>query len=157
MMYTWHYGEHDAPPKPEVSFPEVSPKGGCDAKSILKIGLKYPRILDYFVEGHPIWDDDEFIWGMIGHLNRIPKRIGTKLRNDPLFILTLMEKRSKKLDDGRHDSYVLFNYAGSELRGHPAFLERMLMFRMDVKLIAAWVTKDDFFVKADFDDIDIRR
>lgn len=152
----WHQGEHEISSEP-AAVPDACLGTGCDVGAILEIGLKYPRTLDYFVEGHPIWDNEEFVWGLIDKTNRIPKRIGMKLRNDPGFILTLMKKRSKKLGDGRHDSYVLFNYAGSELRGHSAFLEKMLMFRVDVNLIAAWISKDDFFVQPDFDDLDIRR
>ncbi len=155
--YSWHHGEHETAPMPALRIPEAIAKTGEDAKAILEIGMKHPKIFDYFVEGHPIWDNMEFVWGLIDKTNRIPKRIGMKLRNDPKFILTLLHKRSKKLGDGCHDSYVLFNYAGGELRGHPAFLERMLMFRMDIGQIAAWVGKDDFFVQADFNDLDMRR
>ncbi len=155
--YAWHQGEHEMIPLPDLEVPEASVKTGEDAKAILEIGMKYPKIFDYYVEGHPIWDNEEFVWGLIDKTNRIPKRIGMKLRNNSGFILTLLQKRSKKLGDGRHDSYVLFNYAGAELRGHPEFLEKMLMYRLDINQIAAWIGKDDFFVQEDFDDLDMRR
>ncbi len=137
--------------------PPSGPEIKAHADIILEIAMKSPRILDYFIEGHPLWDDEKFIWGRIGQTNSIPKRIGMKLRNDSRFILTLMEKRSKKLADCQHDSYVLFRYAGGELRGDTEFLEKMLMFRMDVASIANWIEKDDFLVQADPDDIAARR
>ncbi len=136
-----------------ASAPEIR----ADSKIILEIALKAPRILDYFVEGHPIWDDEEFVWGRINQTNAIPRRIGMKLRNNARFILLLMEKRAKKVEDCRHDSYVLFNYAGGELRGDPEFLEKMLMLRMDVNLIAKWIGKDDYAIQADSIDVAARR
>lgn len=154
-LFAREHGEHEAAPAPAMPAPGAETR--VDAKAILEIGLKFPRILDYFIEGHPVWDNEEFIWGRIGQTNSIPKRMGMNIRNNPGFVLALMEKRSKKLGDGRHDSYVLFNCAGGELRGDAAFLEKMLMFRMDVNLVSDWIGKDDFFVQANFDDVDIRR
>lgn len=156
-LFAREHGEHGAASAPAIPAPGAGVETRVDAKAILEIGLKFPRILDYFIEGHPVWDNEDFIWGRIGQTNSIPKRLGMNIRNNPGFVLALMEKRSKKLEDGRHDAYVLFNCAGGELRGDAAFLEKMLMFRMDVKLIADWIGKDDFFVQANFDDVDIRR
>lgn len=156
-LFAWRHGEHEMAPDHVVAAPDAGIKADCDAKAVLEIALKHPRILDFYIEGHPIWDNGEFVWGLIEATNRMPKRVGMKLRNEPHFILTLMEKRSKKLGDGRHDSYVLANYAGGELRGNSAFLRKLLMFRIDVALIATWIGKDDFFVPAGFDDFDMRR
>lgn len=131
------------------SGPEIK----ADRKIIMEIALRFPRILDYFVEGHPIWDDEEFVWSRINLTNSIPKRIGMKLRNNARFILLLMEKRAKKFEDCRHDSYVLSRYAGGELRGDAEFLEKMLMFRIDVNFIASWIMKDNFTLQGGAEDI----
>lgn len=125
-LFAWHHGEHEMAPEPAVAAPDNGGKTSCDAKAVPKIGLTHPRILDFYIEGHPIWDNEEFAWGLIDAMNRMPKRVGMKLRNNPHFILTLLEKRAKKLGDGRHDSYVLFNYAaGGGLRRQQNFFAHM--------------------------------
>ena len=156
-LYARDLGERPAVAAPASSVAVTGPEIMADPKIILELALKFPRILDYFIEGHPIWDDEEFIWGRIGQTNAIPKRIGMKLRNNSRFILSLMEKRLKKFEDCQHDSYVLFKYAGGELRGDAEFLEKMLMFRMDVNLISSWIEKDDFIVQPDAEGSAARR